>query len=94
MRMLMLLVYVLLVVLGVSFAALNAKAVPVNFYLYQANLPISVLMTLSLGVGILFGIALMLRRMWRLSRELRAAKSQLQLRGEEIKNLRSIPLQN
>ncbi|WP_244924874.1 LapA family protein [Legionella geestiana] len=92
--MLMLLVYVLLVVLGVSFAALNATAVPVNFYLYQATLPISVLMTLSLGAGILLGVALMLRRMWRLSRELRAVKNQLQLRGEEIKNLRSIPLQN
>jgi putative membrane protein len=94
MRILMLVFYILLIIIGVSFAALNATSVQVNFYFKNLSMPISVLMTIMLGVGILIGFILFIGRYWRLKIECRKMKSQLRLTEKEIKNLRSIPLQD
>lgn len=94
MRLLMLVAYLLLIVIGVSFAALNASSVQVNFYFKTVSMPISVLMTIMLGIGILIGFILFVFRYWRLKVECRRMKSQLKLTEKEIKNLRSIPLQD
>lgn len=95
MRLLMLVFYLLLIVIGVSFAALNASSVPVNlFHLKTVSMPVSVLMTIMLGIGIIIGFVLFINRYWRLKIECRKMKSQLKLTEKEIKNLRSIPLQD
>ena len=94
MRILMLVTYIVLIIIGVSFAALNASSVQVNFYFKTVSMPISVLMTIMLGVGILIGFILFIGRYWRLKSECRKMKSQLKLTEKEIKNLRSIPLQD
>ena len=94
MRILMLVIYILLIVIGVSFAALNATSVAVNFYFKTISMPISVLMTIMLGIGILIGFILFIARYWHLKAELYKIKSQLKLTEKEIKNLRSIPLQD
>jgi len=94
MRILMLVTYILLIIIGVSFAALNASSVVVNFYVKTVTMPISVLMTIMLGTGILIGFILFIGRYWRLKIEYRKIKSQLKLTEKEIKNLRSIPLQD
>jgi lipopolysaccharide assembly protein A len=94
MRILMLVTYIVLIIIGVSFAALNATSVQVNFYFKNVSMPISVLMTIMLGVGILIGFLLFIFRYWRLKVECRKMKSQVKLTEKEIKNLRSIPLQD
>jgi putative membrane protein len=94
MRLLMLVFYILLIIIGVSFAALNATSVQVNFYFKTVSMPISVLMTIMLGVGIIIGFILFITRYWRLKVEYRKMKNQLKLTEKEIKNLRSIPLQD
>lgn len=94
MRILMLVTYILLIIIGVSFAALNASSVVVNFYFNTLSMPIAVLMTIMLGVGILIGFLLFISRYWRLKIEYHRMKNQLKLTEKEIKNLRSIPLQD
>ncbi|HAT8178480.1 TPA: DUF1049 domain-containing protein [Legionella pneumophila] len=94
MRILMLVTYLLLIIIGVSFAALNASSVQVNFYFKTVSMPISVLMTIMLGVGVFIGFILFITRYWRLKIEYRKMKNQLKLTEKEIKNLRSIPLQD
>lgn len=94
MRLLMMLFYLILILLGVSFAALNANSVQVNFYFTTISMPISVLMTLMLGFGLLLGFLLFLFRYWRLKLENSRIKNQLKITAKEIKNLRSIPLQD
>lgn len=94
MRILMLVAYLLVIIVGVSFAALNASSVQVNFYFKTISMPVSVLMTMMLGVGILIGFILFILRYWRLKCEYKKVKSQLKLTEKEIKNLRSIPLQD
>lgn len=94
MRIVMLVSYVLLIIIGVSFAALNASSVDVNFYFKTVSMPVSVLMTIMLGIGILIGFVLFVSRYWRLKIECHKIKNQLKLTEKEIKNLRSIPLQD
>ncbi|TAL61324.1 MAG: LapA family protein [Legionella sp.] len=94
MRIVMLVFYVLLIILGVSFATLNASSVEINFYVKTVSMPISVLMTIMLGIGIIIGFVLFIFRYWRLKAECRRMNSQLKLTEKEIKNLRSIPLQD
>ena len=94
MRLFILFIYIVLIIFGVSFAALNAASVQVNFYFTSASMPVSVLMAISLGIGIFLGMLLFAMRYWRLKLECRKMKNQLKLTEKEIKNLRSIPLQD
>lgn len=55
MRIFMIIVYFLLAVIGVTFAALNASSVEVNFYFTQLTMPVSVLMIAMLGIGLVLG---------------------------------------
>lgn len=94
MRLFMLIFYLLIILIGVSFAALNASSVKVNFYFTTLTMPISVLMTIMFGIGLFLGFLLFLYRYWRLKVKYSKLKAQLKLTEREIKNLRSIPLQN
>jgi lipopolysaccharide assembly protein A len=80
--------------LGVSFAALNAGSVPLNLYVTTFTLPISVLMAIMVGVGLIIGLSLFLARFWKLKVEILKIKNQLKITEKEIKNLRDIPLKN
>ena len=86
--------YILLILVGISFAGLNAQSVHVNFYFTALNIPVSVLIILMLSLGMLLGVFLSLCRYWRLKAECRKIKNQLKLTEKEIKNLRAIPLQD
>ena len=94
MRIIITLFYLSLILVGVSFAALNASSVQVNFYFTTLKMPISVLMTMMLGVGMIVGFLLFMCRYWRLKNENRKIKNQLRLTEKEIKNLRAIPLKD
>ena len=94
MRILLTVFYLFLILLGISFAALNADSVQVNFYVTQVTLPISVLIVLILGLGMVVGSILFLLRYWSLKSEYRKLSNQLKMTEREIKNLRSIPIQN
>ena len=90
----MILFYLILILLGVSFATLNASSVEVNFYFKTLSMPISVLMTMMLGIGLFIGFFFFLFRYWRLKVDYLKLKNQFKLFEKEIKNLRSIPLKD
>ena len=92
MRIFIITFYILLILMGVSFAALNATAIQVNFYFTTIQAPISVVMTIMLGIGMLLGFFLFLTSYWRLKVEHHKIKNQLRLTEKEIKNLLAIPL--
>lgn len=94
MRLLMLVIYILIIIIGVSFAALNATPVPINLYFKTISMPLAVLMAITLGMGVFLGFIVFMSRYWRLKNEYRKVKNQLKLTEKEIKNLRSIPLQD
>lgn len=94
MRIIVVIFYLLLILIGISFAALNATTVAVNFYFITINMPVSVLAVIMLGVGILIGFILFLFKYWRLKIVNSKIKNQLKLTEREIKNLRTIPIRN
>ena len=94
MRVFIWIFYLILDLLGVTFAALNAGTVEVNLYIKTMQIPIAVLITFVFGIGLLLGFFLSLLRYWRLKMELLKIKSQLKISAKEIKNLRDIPLKD
>ena len=94
MRIVMIVFYLFLILVGVSFAVLNAAPMQINFYFTRLTLPVSLMLTLMLGIGVLLGYIIGLFKYWRLKMEYRKLKNQLQLNEKEIKNLRSIPLKD
>lgn len=94
MRIVMIIFYLFLILVGVSFAGLNAESIDINFYFSRLHIPISVLIILMLALGSVIGFFLFFFRYWRLRAEHRRMKNQLKMMEKEIKNLRAIPLQD
>jgi putative membrane protein len=81
-------------VFGLSFALLNADPVSLDYYLGQAQLPLSLALVGSLVIGALLGmfaaiglLARQRREAWRLRRELVQAR-------RELAELRKLPVQD
>jgi putative membrane protein len=94
MKILMLIVYLGIVFLGVSFAMLNSDIMQLNLYWKQIKLPTSVLSALVFSGGIFTGCILMLSKQLKLKFEIRKLRNQLQLAEQEVNNLRVIPIKN
>lgn len=94
MRFLMLFIYLALILFGVTFAVLNASMVEVNVYVKTLQWPMSLLLAVTLGIGMLIGFFLFTYRYWRLQLAYHKLKTQLRLTEKEIRNLRAIPLQD
>lgn len=94
MRIFMIFFYLVLILLGVGFAALNAGPAVVNLYVKTLTLPVSVIIVLSFGLGLILGFFMSLLRRLRLKMEATKLKNHLKLCEQEIKNLRDIPLKD
>lgn len=94
MRIIRIIFYAVLLLAGISFAALNAGSVQVNLYVTTLTLPISVLMVIMMGLGLFIGFLFFLARYWQMKLEIKKIQNQLKITEKEIKNLRDIPLKN
>ena len=63
--------------LGVSFAVLNAESVNVDFYLGKRTIPLSLLLVYTLGIGIFLGLLTPLISLLKLKKENHALKNTL-----------------
>ena len=84
----------LILLIGIGFACLNAEAVDVNFYVQTYRLPLSLLLVLVLGLGMLIGFVGLGGQYCRLRRENGHLKSQLKSVEQEVSQLRMMPLKN
>ncbi|MBA3660485.1 MAG: LapA family protein [Gammaproteobacteria bacterium] len=94
MRIISYLFLLVVILFGITFAALNLEAVSVNYYFAESSLPLSLLLVIvfALGciVGMFVGFWLLLKAKVRQHRLLK----RLNLAEREIENLRAIPLQD
>jgi len=81
-----------LVVIGFTFACLNAEPVSVNYYFAQKEIPLSLLVGLFTG-GILGWIS-SLGLVIKLKKDCFMLNQRLKSTGKEIENLRQIPLED
>ncbi|MDF1677606.1 MAG: LapA family protein [Legionellaceae bacterium] len=94
MRFIMMIFYLCLMLLGVSFSVLNAGAVTLNLYFKTVTLPMSMLVVMAFVLGVLVGFVIFWSRYWCRYVKYRKVKHQLEMMEREIKNLREIPLKH
>lgn len=94
MRLIRIIFYLILILLAISFAALNAGSVQINLYATNLTLPLSVLVVIMIAIGVVIGVLLCMPRYWKCKLESIKTKNQLKMTEKEIKNLRDIPVKD
>ncbi len=79
-------------VIGVTFALLNAAPVSFHYYLGAKEIPLSILLVLSFVLGLLIAFIVMSISILRLKAQKRGLNKRLKLADKEIDNLRSLPV--
>lgn len=84
----------LLVLIGLAFAVVNAKPVELNYFLGTREVPLAMTLVLTLAIGAGIGILFSLGMMVRLKRETLRLRRQIQLTEQEVVNLRTLPIKD
>jgi putative membrane protein len=79
-------------VLGLIFAILNSAQVSFNYYLGVKQISLSLLLVLTLGVGIIIGFIFTLISVIKQKKENYRLKTRIKDIEKELENLRSIPI--
>ena len=94
MRLIRLILFLLVMLLGVALAVMNAELVNLNYYFGSRELPLSVLLVGAVFVGAILGIVAGLGGTMRVKRENANLRRQARLASEEVNNLRSLPIKD
>jgi putative membrane protein len=90
-RLLGFLLLVVLVVLGLSFAVLNAEPVSLNYYFGYREIPLSMIVVLSLAAGATIGVLVSMGMILRLKQQAARLRKKLQAAEKEADQLRFLP---
>lgn len=94
MRIIRLLFFFIVLLLGLSFAMLNAEPVELKYYFGNWQTPLSLLLVTAMTLGVVFGILACMGIILRLKREVGKLRKTAQLAQEEVTNLRALPLKD
>lgn len=83
-----------LAIVVLVFTVKNSQDVTFSFYIGSVNMPLSLLLAITLACGALLGVAASLLAVMRAKRELRKARKQARVKQQELENLRAIPFQD
>ncbi len=89
-----LIVVLILLVIGVTFALLNAAPVSFHYYFGAKELPLSILLVLSFTLGLLLAFVIMSVSILRLKAQKRGLNKRLKTVEQEINNLRALPIKD
>ena len=87
-------VILVVILIGVIFAVLNAENVHLNYYFGSQQLPLSLAIVLSMMVGAILGVLASIRLILRSRREIVRLRKATEIAEKEIANLRAIPIKN
>ena len=87
-----LLFLIVFMIVGASFAIINNAPVVVDLYFITPEMPLSLLLLLALGCGILLGALVGMVYFMRVKKENADLKRKTRLVNEEVKNLRTLPV--
>lgn len=86
--------WIILLVLGIVFAVLNADKVSLNYYFGTAQVELSLIMVLAIVAGALLGVLSSLGVVLKAKREAAKYKKAADIAEKEVLNLRAIPIQD
>ena len=78
----------LLILSGISFACLNASTVTINYYIGNTSAPLSLILVLVLGTGLLLGLIIAIPKHFKLKNENSRLKKRIKVTAKEIESLR------
>jgi len=84
----------IIIIFGITFAALNSESVTINYYFDQSSLPLSLLLVLVFAFGCLIGMIVGFWLLIKAKMSNYRLRQRLNLAEKEIENLRAIPLQD
>jgi lipopolysaccharide assembly protein A len=83
-----------LVLLGLSFAVLNAGAVEIHYYLGALEVPLSLALVSMLALGVVLGLVVGLGVVLAQKRRIHQLEKKVATTATEIDNLRAIPIKD
>lgn len=86
--------FLLLLLVGVGFAALNATEIELDYFFGRASLTLPWIVLGAVGIGFVFGLLVSGFAIFRARAEARRVRKERRLMEAELKNLRSLPLRN
>lgn len=86
--------FIVLLLLVLAFALLNADPVVLNYYLGSSKVPLSILLVFSFALGCILGLALSMGWYLRSKWQNRKLHQRLELAEKELTNLRTMPLKD
>ncbi len=91
-RIITIIIFIIVFAAGSAFSAINTAAVSINYYLGTISAPISVIIVLSIVVGIILSAVIISASSLGLRYENRLLNKKLQVVEQEIESLRILPL--
>ncbi|MEO5702718.1 MAG: LapA family protein [Gammaproteobacteria bacterium] len=86
--------YILILLLGLSFAVLNGESISLNYYFGVWQAPLSLALVLVMALGVLLGVVACLGLLMRLKNEVSTLRKAAKLTEMEVMNLRAVPLKD
>ncbi len=93
-RIIFLVVFLLVLVVGLSFALMNAETVMLSYYFGTLSAPLSIVVVVSLAVGALLGVLACMGMALGLKQEIARLRRSAKVAEKELENLRSLPLKD
>lgn len=82
---------IIVVVFGLSFAVLNAEPVSLNYYFGYHDIPLSMVVVLSLAVGAVTGVLVSVGMILRLKQQLGSLRRKLKAAEKQVGPLHILP---
>lgn len=84
-------IVLLIIILGLTFAAINANPVTIHYYVGTAQTNLSLLLVYALGIGILLGLLSTITTIYKLKRKIRLLKNQLKQAEKQLAAKTDLP---
>lgn len=94
MRVIGSLFFIVIAIIGIAFAVLNADPVTLHYYTGSAETPLSLALVCALGIGALLGVIASTAVILRMKREISRLRREGKSTEKEIMNLRNIPIKD
>jgi len=87
-------ILLLVTLLGLSFALMNANSVRLMYYFGEVQAPLSLVVVLAIALGAFLGVLASMGMVVGQKREIAKLRKSVKIVEEEVSNLRSLPLKD
>lgn len=93
-RIISLVFFLVVLICGLFFGLLNADPVRVDYYFGTRELPLALVLVITLLAGAVCGVLAALGVIFRKNREIARLRKEIKIAGKELSNLRALPYQD